>query len=252
MLAGHTVVISGAGGGIGGAAVRSCLASGANVVALDLPGLGLDAVGELGDRVLALDSDVTSSAAWEEAGAAALERFGSITGLLNNAGIEGSLAPLLEYPEEMFDRVQQVNVKGVFLGMKHIAPLLSGEHKSIVNTASVAGLIGASGLSAYVASKHAVVGLTKTAAIELAASGIRCNAVCPAPIRTRMMDDIMASMKSDEADIAAIEAAVANSIPLGRIGDVSEVASLMVFLLSEAASFISGAAIPVDGAMIAR
>lgn len=251
-LAGRTIIISGAGGGIGGAAVVACLAAGANVVATDLPGLGLSELSKLGDRVLALEADVTSSDDWKRVGEAAIDRFGSISGLLNNAGIEGELMPLLEYPEELFDRVQAVNVKGVFLGMKHIVPLMTGEGLSVVNTASVAGLGGAGNLSAYVASKHAVVGLTKTAALEFSGLGVRCNAVCPAPIRTRMMDSLIDGLKSDEADAQMIEAGIAGSIPLGRIGDVEEVASLMVFLLSDAASFMTGAAIPVDGGMRAR
>ena len=252
-LADRTVVVSGAGGGIGSAVVERCLAEGANVVAFDLAGLGLvELKKRAGQKLLVLEADVTSSVDWERVRDAAQASFGSINGLINNAGIEGSMSPLVEYPEQVFDQVLAVNVKGVFLGMKTIAPAMTGDTKSVVNVSSVAGLAGASGLGAYVASKHAVIGLTKTAAIELASDGIRCNAVCPAPIRTRMMDSLIDSMKSDEMDAETIEGLIAGSIPLGRIGDAAEVAALMVFLLSNDASFISGAAIPVDGAMKAR
>ncbi len=251
-MLGRTIVVSGAGGGIGTATVEKLLAEGGRVVASDLPGLGLSQIESLGDQVVAIEADVTSSADWERVRDIALDKFGAIDGLINNAGVEGSMTPILEYPEDVFDQVQAVNVKGVFLGLKIIVPAMTGEHKAVVNVASVAGLGGASNLSAYVASKHAVIGLTKTAAIEFAPLGVRCNAVCPAPIRTRMMDSLIDGMKSDELDSAAIEALIAASIPLGRIGDAPEVAALMTFLLSDAASFISSAAIPVDGAMKAR
>ncbi len=251
-MAGRTVVISGAGGGIGTATVKKLLGEGASIVASDLPGLGLTELDSLGGQIVTIEADVTSSPDWERVRDLALDRFGAIDGLINNAGVEGSMAPILEYPEEVFDQVQAVNVKGVFLGLKTIVPTMTGANKAVVNVSSVAGLGGASNLSAYVASKHAVIGLTKTAAIEFAPLGVRCNAVCPAPIRTRMMDSLIDGMKSDELDSAAIEALIAASIPLGRIGDAEEVAALMVFLLSDAASFISGAAIPVDGAMKAR
>ncbi len=252
-LVDRTIIVSGAGGGIGSATVDQCLTEGANVVAFDLASLGLAELKKrAGQRLIVVEADVTSSVDWERVRDESLAKFGTLDGLVNNAGIEGSMSPLVEYPEQIFDQVLAVNVKGVFLGVKIVAPAMTGTNKSIVNVSSVAGLAGASGLGAYVASKHAVIGLTKTAAIELAGDGVRCNAVCPAPIRTRMMDSLIDSMKSDERDAAAIEGLIADSIPLGRIGDASEVAALMVFLLSDAASFISGAAVPVDGAMKAR
>lgn len=250
-LAGRTIVISGAAGGIGGAAIERCLAAGANVIASDLPGQGLDNI-TAHERLLVVAADVTSSDDWRRVRDAGLKKFGSIDGLLNNAGIIGTSASILDYPEEDFANVQSVNVTGVFLGMQVIVPAMTGESRAVVNTASVAGISGASGLSAYVASKHAVIGLTKTAALEFARLGVRCNAVCPAPIRTPMMDELIDILRPDDVDAAQLEASVAASIPLGRVGDAVEVADVMVFLLSDAASFISGAAIPVDGAMKAR
>lgn len=248
-----TVVITGAGGGIGLAAVAKFLAAGANVVATDLAGTGVQAADEMGDRVVTLVADVTSQQDWDNTRSLALERFGRIDGLVNNAGIEGAIVPLREYPAEMFDRVMAINVKGVFLGMQTIAPVIAeGGGGSIVNVSSVAGLSGATNLSAYVASKHAVIGLTKTAALELAVDGVRCNAICPAPIDTRMMRSLEEAMKADGVDLADMQALVASSIPLGRYGEPSEVADLMAFLLSDEARFLSGTAIPIDGAMKAR
>ncbi len=252
-LEGRTIVISGAGGGIGSAAVDACLAAGANVVGLDLPGEGLDRVATLSEKAIAVQADVTGADAWEEAVACGVAQFGTIDGLFNNAGIEGSVMPLTEYPEEMFSRVLDINVKGTWLGMKIVAPAIAeAGGGSIVNVSSVAGLGGAANLIAYSASKHAVIGMTKTAALELADRNIRCNAICPSPIQTRMMRSLEDSMKSDDVDAEALQAVIAANIPMGRYGEPSEVADLLRFLLSDDAKFMSGAVIPIDGAMKAR
>ncbi len=252
-LQGKTIVVTGAGGGIGLAAVERFVASGANVVATDLAGTGVDTAGEMGDTVVSQVADVTSRADWESTRELAIGTFGRIDGLVNNAGIEGAITPLVEYPEEMLDRVLAINVKGVFLGMQIIAPLIiEGGGGAIVNVSSVAGLSGASNLSAYSASKHAVIGLTKSAALEFAPQAVRCNAICPSPIDTRMMRSLEDAMKSDDVDAATLQALIASNIPLGRYGAPSEVADLMTFLLSDDARFLSGAAIPIDGAMKAR
>jgi NAD(P)-dependent dehydrogenase (short-subunit alcohol dehydrogenase family) len=252
-LTDKTIVISGAGGGIGLAAVATFLASGANVVATDLAGPGLDSVGELGDRLVSMVADVTSAADWEATRALAMDTFGAVHGLVNNAGIEGAIVPIIEYPEEMYDRVMEVNVKGVFLGMKTFAPVIeTSGGGSIVNTSSVAGISGAATLAPYSASKHAVIGLTKSGALDFAAKGIRCNAICPSPIDTRMMRSLEDGMKSDALTQEDVKAMIAMSIPLGRYGEPSEVADLMAFLLSDDSRFLSGAAIPIDGAMKAR
>ena len=242
-----TVLVTGAGGGIGSAVVHRLVASGANVLAFDLAGPGLDALE--GEQVATFVGDVTSKADWDAAVALAADRFGSLNGLVNNAGIEGAIAPIAEYPDEMFDAVMGVNVKGVWLGIKAcVEPLKAAGGGSIVNLSSVAGLGGASNLSAYSASKHAVIGLTKSVAKELAPAGIRCNAVCPSPIDTRMMRTLEDGMKG-EADRETAKALIASSIPMGRYGAPSEVADLICFLLSDDARFLSGAAIPIDGAM---
>lgn len=252
-LTDKTIVITGAGGGIGLAAVSTFLAAGANVVATDLAGTGLQTAGEMGERSVTAVADVTSPSDWSDVHQLALDTFGAVHGLVNNAGIEGSIVPLREYSDDMFDRVLDVNVKGVFLGMKTLAPVIEAAGGgSIVNVSSVAGISGASNLSAYSASKHAVIGLTKSAALELASVGIRCNAVCPSPVDTRMMRSLEESMKSDELSLDEMQAMIATSIPLGRYGHPSEVADLMAFLLSDDSTFLSGAAIPIDGAMKAR
>lgn len=251
-LAGKVVIVTGAGGGIGSETVRGAVDRGASVVAMDLAGTGLDQTASL-DGVVALEGDVTSTDDWERALATAVDSFGTVDGLVNNAGIEGAITPLIEYPEAMFDRVLDVNVKGVWLGMKIVGPkMLDKGAGAIVNLASVAGLGGASNLSAYSASKHAVIGLSKSAALEMAPSGVRVNAVCPSPIDTRMMRSLEESMKSDDLDLDTMQQLIAASIPLGRYGQPSEVGDLICFLLSDDAKFLSGAAIPIDGAMKAR
>ena len=252
-LSGKTILISGAGGGIGLAAVEKFVGCGASVVATDLAGVGLRSAAELGASVATLEADVTNPDDWARAADLAVQRFGGIDGLVNNAGIEGAIVPLVEYPIEMFDRVMAVNAKGVWLGIKTIAPLLAEQGGgAIVNVSSVAGIGGAANLSAYAASKHAVVGLTKTAALELAEQGIRCNAICPSPVDTRMMRSLEDAMKGDELDSEMVQGLIASTIPLGRYGEPSEVADLFAFLLSDEARFLSGAVIPIDGAMKAR
>jgi len=172
---------------------------------------------------------------------------------VKNGGVEGAIVPLVEYPEAMLGRVLDINVKGVFLGMQTLAPAIAeAGGGSIVNVSSVAGISGAANLSAYSASKHAVIGLTKSAALEFAPMAIRCNAICPSPVNTRMMRSLEESMKNDQLSMEEMQAMIAMNIPLGRYGEPAEVADLMAFLLSDDARFLSGTAIPIDGAMKAR
>jgi NAD(P)-dependent dehydrogenase (short-subunit alcohol dehydrogenase family) len=223
---------------------------GAQVVAADVQRGMLDetvSLIESADGVaLPVVADVTHAADFTRVAEAAMARFGGVDFLFNNAGMEGAIVPLLDYPEEMFDRVLAVNVKGVWLGIKTLAPLMRVRGGGvIVNTASTAGVRGAPRLGAYVASKHAVIGLTRTAAKELAPDGIRVVAVCPAPIDTRMMAAIEEGM--NPADPAAARRVSASRIPLGRYGTPEEVAAFVAFLCSADASFITGSALLIDG-----
>ena len=252
---GKVVVITGAAGGIGVAAVERFAAEGAKVVAVDLRGSDLDsavkAAEGAGSEAIAVEADVTRASDVEGYAQAAKAKFGRIDAFFNNAGIEGWIGPTLEYPEEMFDKVLAVNVKGVWLGIRSVVPIMrQNGGGAIVNTASTAGLGGTPGLAAYGASKHAVVGLTKTAAIEFAPDGIRTNAVCPSPIETRMMWSLERGLNADHPE--EVRQRMLMSIPLGRYGQPGEVAALAAFLCSEDASFINGGIYPVDGGSKAR
>ena len=248
-------IITGAGGGIGRATAKRFASEGAALVVVDRDEQGLDTtaseVTALGAAVRPVVADVTND---DEVGsmiAGAESEFGGIDILFNNAGIEGTVSPLDSYPEDAFDQVMAVNVKGVWLGMKHVADAFRRRGGGvIVNTASIAGLRGTPGLIAYGASKHAVVGMTKTAAAELAPAGIRVNAVCPSPIETRMMRSIEAGASPDDPE--ALKKNLAKGIPLGRYGEPEEVAALVTFLASEDASYITGGIYPVDGGSQAR
>jgi 3alpha(or 20beta)-hydroxysteroid dehydrogenase len=248
-------VITGAAGGIGRAAAERFASEGAKVVLVDLPGTPLEesvaAVERAGSEAHVVTADVTSDADCQRYAAEAKQRFGGIDAFFNNAGIEGFVGSTLEYPEEMFDRVIAVNLKGVWLGLKAVVPLMMERGGgAIVNTASVAGLGATANTFAYGASKHAVVGMTKSAAVEFAPSNIRTNAICPSPIETEMMRRLERGIDPDEPDVVKTQMAARN--PLGRYGEPSEVASAVVYLCSDDASFLNGVIMPVDGGSRAR
>jgi NAD(P)-dependent dehydrogenase (short-subunit alcohol dehydrogenase family) len=245
-----TAVVTGAGGNIGRETARLLAAQGANVCAVDISEDALaETLAVLKDanpdgKHLTHQADVSKPTDVQAYAAKAADISGKIDVFFNNAGIEGATASILEYPDDAFDAVLSVNVKGVFLGLKHVAAYM-GEGSAIVNTASVAGLGGSPNMVAYVASKHAVVGMTKTAALEFARKGIRVNAICPAPIQGRMM-------RSIEDGLGVPESSMAKVIPMRRYGTAEEVAKLVVMLLSDEASYISGGIYPVDGGLRAR
>jgi len=197
-----------------------------------------------------VEADVTRSADVARYAAAVAERWGGVDCFFNNAGILGDVRALVDYPEETFDRVIAVNVKGVWLGIKTMAPLLRARGGGvIVNTASIAGLRGSRNLVAYTASKHAVVGLTRTAALELAPAGIRVNAVCPSPIDTAMVQALETG--ASPSNPAAFHERMAGTIPLRRYGQPEEVAALVAFLCSADAAYITGGIYTVDGGSMA-
>lgn len=251
---GKVVLITGAAGGIGRAAAVRFAAEGASLGLVDLSRDGLRetqaAVEKAGGVAHTVEADVTRSADVARYAAAVAERWGGVDCFFNNAGILGAVRPLVDYPEETFDRVLAVNVKGVWLGIKTVAPLLRARGGGvIVNTASIAGLRGSRNLVAYTASKHAVVGLTRTAAIELAPAGIRVNAVCPSPIDTDMVRVLEEG--ASPANPAAFHERMAATIPLRRYGKPEEVAALVAFLCSADAGYLTGGIYTVDGGAMA-
>ena len=242
---GNVIIVTGGGGGIGRATAERFAGEGARVALVDLDDAGLKesvAAGErAGDEALAIRADVTQSADVRRYVDATLARFGAIDFLHNNAGVLGDLAPLTDYSEATFDRVIAVNVRGVWLGLKHVAPVMRTPGAAIVNTASIAGLMGSRHIVAYTASKHAVVGLTRTAALELAPRGIRVNAVCPAPIETNMVKALEAGAGSGARE------RLTATLPLRRFGEPAEVAALVAFLCSRDAAYITGGLYTIDG-----
>lgn len=249
-----TVIVTGAAGGIGRAAAVRFGSEGAQVVAVDLAASDLATtvrdVEATGAPVMAVPADVTSDDDVAGYVAAAIETFGRVDVLFNNAGIAGPVKPILEYSEAELQRVLDVNVMGVWRGIRAAAPAMADTGGGvIVNTASIAGLRGTPQIAGYGASKHAVVSITRTAAVELAPLGIRVNAVCPAPIETPMMREIEKGYGPD--DPQAIHDGMIAQAPLGRYGEPEEVAALVAFLCSDEAAFISGSAYVIDGGWLA-
>jgi NAD(P)-dependent dehydrogenase (short-subunit alcohol dehydrogenase family) len=199
-----------------------------------------------GAGALALPLDVTDDAAVAAAVAACEDGLGGLGLVAALAAIEGAIAPVEAYDPATFDRVLAVNVRGVYLTLRHALPALRRAGAgSVVTVASQAGLRGVPGLSGYVASKHAVVGLTKGVALEAARDGIRVNCVCPGPTDTRMMRDIEDVVRAGGGDPSSF----VDRIPVGRYGQPEEIAALIVWLLTDAPAFLTGAILPVDGAM---
>jgi NAD(P)-dependent dehydrogenase (short-subunit alcohol dehydrogenase family) len=205
----------------------------------------VQAIAAAGGRAEAVDVDVASAASVEALIAGIVARHGRLDVAFNNAGIEEETARLGDGEEALFDRVVGINLKGVWLCMKHELRQMAAQRRgAIVNTASVAGLVGAPKHAIYAASKHAVLGLTRSAAAEYGRLGVRVNAICPGVIRTRMFERALERQVASEDAIRAMH-------PVGRIGEVDEVANAVLFLASNAAPFVTGHALAIDGGMTA-
>lgn len=247
----EVALVTGAASGIGRASALAFAREGVRVVVSDVnAGGGKETVSEIekaGGTAVFVEADVSKADQVEALVDRVLEAYGRLDFAHNNAGIEGDMgSPTADYDEAAWDRLIGINLKGVWLCMKYEIPkMLESGGGAIVNTSSVAGLVGFAGISPYVASKHGVVGLTKTAALEYAQQGIRVNAVCPGVIRTPMVERAMGGSEEAEAQFAASE-------PVGRLGAPEEVAETVVWLCSGAASFVTGVPMPVDGGLVAR
>jgi len=242
-------LVTGAGGGIGRALCLEFAHAGAQVACVDINReLGIKTVAlvkEAGGRAILLTADVTDSDSIQKCVEDTLAVYGRIDVFVNNAGYEGIVRPITEYPEEVFDRVMSINIKGVFLGLKYVLPVMIKQQSGVViNIGSTGSFIGANGMSAYSASKHAVLGLTRTAALEVARQGIRVNAVCPGGTNTRMIQSIMGLNPEGEGHSLDL-------IPDGRRAEPEEVARVVVFLSSGLATHITGQTLVMDGGRLA-
>lgn len=246
-LEGKVALVTGGSSGIGKATALAFAKEGAKVVVaarrIKESEETVTAIREGGGEAIFVQTDVSQATEVKGMVDAAVETYGRLDCAFNNAGVGGT-GPIHEFLEEEWDRTISINLKGVWLCLKYeIAQMLKQGRGAIVNNSSVAGLIGAANMSAYIASKHGVVGLTKSVALEVAKQGIRVNAVCPGYIHTPMIQARLDDPARKER-IIALE-------PIGRVGDPEEAAEAVVWLCSDAASFVTGHAMPVDGGLVA-
>ena len=243
LFSGKNIIVTGATGDLGAAITRRLIAQGANVLAV---ASDKDALARLITEVSgpgALQTfvaDVSDSEQVQGYAARAFELWGKVDGFVNNAGIQTPVRPIVEFPEEDFDRVMAVNIRGVFLGMKYVLPRMR-DGGSVVNMSSALGVVGGAGIVAYVASKHAIIGMSKTAALEQGARGIRVNACAPGPIAGRM------TFKLADEVFAGTSKTFAETVPLGRHGTPEDVAGMVAFLLSDDSGYATGTTHSVDG-----
>jgi len=249
-LQGKVAIVTGGANGIGRATCVAFAQAGARVAVVDQDLQGANATRETirqwGGEAIAVAADVGDAAQVRHYVQTTLAAWGRIDALFNNAGIGGVQSPVVDYPPQVFERVLRVNLMGTLLGMQGVLPgMIAQGSGAIVNMASVSGNVGAPTMCAYSASKHAVIGLTRTTAAEVGRQGVRVNAVCPGPIDTDLMDALHRGINPQEPD--AVKAFNVGRNPMGRYGDPAEVAKVVVFLASDGASFVNGAAWVIDG-----
>jgi NAD(P)-dependent dehydrogenase (short-subunit alcohol dehydrogenase family) len=250
ILQGKVTLVTGGGSGIGRATSILLAKQGARVMIADYVPEGAERTVKLikdaGGEASCIAADVSVTSQVQMMIDKTVAAYGRLDCAFNNAGIEGRMVDTAEYPEDVFDRIMAINLKGVWLCMKYEIPqMLKTGGGAIVNTASGAGLVGVPQLSAYNASKHGVIGLTKTAALEFAQKNIRVNCVCPGLINTPMVARMVDSGGMNEQEFIAAE-------PVGRMGRPEEIGEGVVWLLSDAASFVAGHAMSIDGGFVAQ
>ena len=241
---GKVAFVTGAAGGIGRAAALAFAREGASVAVSDVSDQNVREtariIEESGGRALAVGCDVTRTEDVKAALGKTVDAFGRLDVAFNNAGVENEVKPMAEVTEEEWDRILAVNLRGVFLCMKYEVPLMLEQGGAIVNTSSGAGVKGFPGGAAYVAAKHGVVGLSKSAALDYAAFNVRINAICPGIVDTEMMRRFSGGTPEGRAAVISQE-------PIGRMGTPEEIAAAVLWLCSDAASFATGHAMVVDG-----
>ncbi len=249
-FSGRVALITGGSSGIGRATGLAFAREGAKVVLADIDTRGgqetMRLIKQAGGEAIFVKADVSRAEDVKNMVETAIQTYDRLDFAHNNAGIDGEFASIVANTEENFDHVIGVNLKSVWLGMKYEIPEMRKRGGGvIVNSSSVAGLVAFRTMGPYVASKHGVIGLTKTAALEYSNHGIRVNAICPGAIRTPMIDAFIDNDPQTEANMSALQ-------PIGRMGRPEEVANLVLWLCSEAASFVTGAAIAIDGGIVAQ
>jgi NAD(P)-dependent dehydrogenase (short-subunit alcohol dehydrogenase family) len=243
-------IVTGSSSGIGRAAARRFAEEGARVVAADVDVDGgsetVEAIRDAGGEATFVETDVSDRGAVETMVETAVDRYGGLDFAFNNAGIEGRNDSLVDQGDDDWERVVDINLKGVFLGLQaEIPAMLDDGGGVIVNTSSIAGVVGFQGVSPYVASKHGVIGLTKTAALEYGHEGVRVNAISPGVIETPMVE------RAAAANPEMIDA-VSEATPMGRVGDPEEIGDAAVWLCSDDASFVTGETLVIDGGYVSQ
>lgn len=247
-LENKVALITGGSGAIGSETAKLFLNEGAKVVIVDINEDALKDVKKdlSSDNLIYVVADVTKTDDVKNYVKQTVDTFGKIDIFFNNAGIEGVVKPIEEYPEEEFDKLIGINVKGVWLGMKYVLPEMN-DGGSIINTSSVAGLEGTANMTAYITSKHAVIGLTRTVALEAAPRQIRVNSVHPSPVDNRMMRSLEDGFAPGAG--ADMKKAFESGIPLGKYATNSDIANGVLFLASDESKFITGTKLVIDGGM---